>query len=185
MSRQSAVSQPACILPHSFRRQRDASGLEADQKVSLRSTRTCRHCTRSTGTKDWSSSDSLATRSANARLFYEVIQLMGSSKRKSREQTTRSCSSVSSTTASPSPSRRRQVDILYLRPFPYSSSGRRDLAPGRAVEHRSGLTIQADVNGPETQPIWKYLKSHSEPPVQDIDWVSFFARILLSSELMR
>lgn len=31
---------------------------------------------------------------------------------------------------------------------------------------------QADVNGPETQPIWKYLKSHAEPPVEDIDWVS-------------
>ena len=28
------------------------------------------------------------------------------------------------------------------------------------------------MNGPETQPIWKYLKEHSETPVQDIDWVS-------------
>ena len=30
---------------------------------------------------------------------------------------------------------------------------------------------QGDVNGPETQPIWKYLKENSNPPVQDIDWV--------------
>ena len=28
------------------------------------------------------------------------------------------------------------------------------------------------MNGADTQPIWKYLKSHSEPPVEDIDWVS-------------
>jgi hypothetical protein len=27
------------------------------------------------------------------------------------------------------------------------------------------------VNGSDTQPIWKYLKENSTPPVQDIDWV--------------
>jgi glutathione peroxidase-family protein len=31
---------------------------------------------------------------------------------------------------------------------------------------------QADVNGPETQPIWAYLKENAEEPVKDIDWVS-------------
>lgn len=32
--------------------------------------------------------------------------------------------------------------------------------------------MQADVNGPETQPIWAYLKENAEEPVTDIDWVS-------------
>ncbi|OCF37325.1 glutathione peroxidase [Kwoniella heveanensis CBS 569] len=32
------------------------------------------------------------------------------------------------------------------------------------------IAKKADVNGPETQPIWKYLKEHSEPPVENIDW---------------
>lgn len=31
---------------------------------------------------------------------------------------------------------------------------------------------QADVNGADAQPLWKYLKEHAETPVQDIDWVS-------------
>jgi hypothetical protein len=34
------------------------------------------------------------------------------------------------------------------------------------------LTLQGDVNGDDTQPIWKYLKENAETPVQDIDWVS-------------
>jgi hypothetical protein len=33
------------------------------------------------------------------------------------------------------------------------------------------LTDQGDVNGSNTQPIWKYLKENSTPPVKDIDWV--------------
>ena len=28
------------------------------------------------------------------------------------------------------------------------------------------------MNGPDTQPIWAYLKEHADPPVNDIDWVS-------------
>ncbi|RXK37241.1 glutathione peroxidase [Tremella mesenterica] len=32
------------------------------------------------------------------------------------------------------------------------------------------LAVKADVNGPETQPLWAYLKSHAEPPVENIDW---------------
>ena len=34
----------------------------------------------------------------------------------------------------------------------------------------SAADTQADVNGPETQPIWAYLKEHADPPVKDIDW---------------
>jgi glutathione peroxidase-family protein len=34
------------------------------------------------------------------------------------------------------------------------------------------LTSQGDVNGPDTQPLYKYLKANSQPPVADIDWVS-------------
>jgi len=33
------------------------------------------------------------------------------------------------------------------------------------------LMPQGDVNGADTQPIWKYLKENSNPPVKDIDWV--------------
>ncbi|KAL7420453.1 Glutathione peroxidase 2 [Cryptotrichosporon argae] len=32
------------------------------------------------------------------------------------------------------------------------------------------IAKKADVNGPETQPIWAYLKAHAEPPVEEIDW---------------
>lgn len=32
------------------------------------------------------------------------------------------------------------------------------------------IAKKADVNGPETQPIWAYLKEHADPPVKDIDW---------------
>jgi len=32
------------------------------------------------------------------------------------------------------------------------------------------IAKKADVNGPDTQPIWAYLKAHADPPVQDIDW---------------
>jgi hypothetical protein len=28
------------------------------------------------------------------------------------------------------------------------------------------------VNGPDTQPIWAYLKANAQEPVKDIDWVS-------------
>lgn len=34
------------------------------------------------------------------------------------------------------------------------------------------IAKKGDVNGPETQPIWKYLKENAEEPVKDIDWVS-------------
>ena len=40
--------------------------------------------------------------------------------------------------------------------------------------------FQADVNGGDTQPLWKYLKEHSDPPVQDIDWVSVRPQITKS-----
>ncbi|WVQ96599.1 hypothetical protein IAU59_003704 [Kwoniella sp. CBS 9459] len=32
------------------------------------------------------------------------------------------------------------------------------------------IAKKGDVNGPETQPIWKYLKEHSDSPVDNIDW---------------
>ncbi|WVN85692.1 uncharacterized protein L203_100841 [Cryptococcus depauperatus CBS 7841] len=32
------------------------------------------------------------------------------------------------------------------------------------------LAKKGDVNGENTQPIWRYLKEHSEPPVENIDW---------------
>ncbi|WWC62971.1 uncharacterized protein I303_105569 [Kwoniella dejecticola CBS 10117] len=32
------------------------------------------------------------------------------------------------------------------------------------------IAKKADVNGPETQPIWKYLKENAQPPVENIDW---------------
>ncbi|KAI9634617.1 putative glutathione peroxidase [Dioszegia hungarica] len=32
------------------------------------------------------------------------------------------------------------------------------------------IAKKGDVNGPETQPIWKTLKASAQPPIQDIDW---------------
>ncbi|TYJ53862.1 hypothetical protein B9479_005481 [Cryptococcus floricola] len=32
------------------------------------------------------------------------------------------------------------------------------------------IAKKADVNGENTQPIWRYLKEHADPPVKDIDW---------------
>jgi len=32
------------------------------------------------------------------------------------------------------------------------------------------IAKKADVNGPDAQPIWAYLKSVAEPPVENIDW---------------
>ncbi|CAK9784795.1 glutathione peroxidase [Cutaneotrichosporon oleaginosum] len=32
------------------------------------------------------------------------------------------------------------------------------------------IARKGDVNGPEATPLFQYLKSHAEPPVQDIDW---------------
>lgn len=33
------------------------------------------------------------------------------------------------------------------------------------------IAKKGDVNGPDTQPIWKYLKENAEEPVDQIDWV--------------
>lgn len=35
---------------------------------------------------------------------------------------------------------------------------------------RARADSQGDVNGPDTQPIWKFLKANAEPPVENIDW---------------
>ncbi|BEI88302.1 uncharacterized protein CcaverHIS019_0110200 [Cutaneotrichosporon cavernicola] len=32
------------------------------------------------------------------------------------------------------------------------------------------IARKGDVNGPQATPLYQYLKSHSEPPVHDIDW---------------
>ncbi|KAK4688297.1 glutathione peroxidase, partial [Tremellales sp. Uapishka_1] len=32
------------------------------------------------------------------------------------------------------------------------------------------IAKKGDVNGPDAQPLWKFLKAHAEPPVEDIDW---------------
>lgn len=53
---------------------------------------------------------------------------------------------------------------------PLSASPKSDPSPFALRSPRSPADPQGDVNGPDTQPIWKYLKAHAEPPVENIDW---------------
>lgn len=87
--------------------------------------------------------------------------------------------------------RRRALRCCHLRPqtrHEAYGSGRRQLRPAapstadssgelrtRCISEATLVTrpsakTQGDVNGPDTQPIWKYLKEHAEPPVDNIDW---------------
>ncbi|WVR06655.1 hypothetical protein IAU60_003687 [Kwoniella sp. DSM 27419] len=45
------------------------------------------------------------------------------------------------------------------------------------------IAKKGDVNGPDTQPIWKYLKEHAETPVESIDWN--FSKFLIKDGKVR
>lgn len=45
-----------------------------------------------------------------------------------------------------------------------------------------GAKQQGDVNGAETQPIWKYLKENAEEPVKEIDWVCIWLSVEISAD---
>jgi hypothetical protein len=45
------------------------------------------------------------------------------------------------------------------------------LSTGPLFHCKAQAHVQGDVNGPDTQPIWKLLKESAEPAVKDIDWV--------------
>ena len=48
---------------------------------------------------------------------------------------------------------------------------RRSMLSGLGAMVDACISMQGNVNGPETQPIWKYLKAQATPPVEEIDWV--------------
>ncbi|CAD6566271.1 MAG: hypothetical protein TREMPRED_002407 [Tremellales sp. Tagirdzhanova-0007] len=47
---------------------------------------------------------------------------------------------------------------------------RRSMLSGLGAMVDACISMQGNVNGPETQPIWKYLKAQATPPVEEIDW---------------